>query len=96
MSIRVWWFLVILVVLAFVCGLLVVFVVLVVFSRAPLGHAPPSDFDGCGGFGCSCWFCRFLVVLFVCGRVFWGTHYHFPFVVVRPPAVRWVTLCRFR
>ena len=33
--------------------------VLVVFSRAPLGHALPSDFDGCGGFGC---FCEFLVV----------------------------------
>jgi hypothetical protein len=85
MSIRVWWFLVILVVLAFVCGLLVVLVVLVVFSRAPLGHALPSDLDGCGGlvvFGSFWWF---LVVSLVCGRVFWGTHYHFPFVSVRPP-----------
>ena len=49
----------ILVVSAFVCGFLVVLVVLVVFSRAPLGHALLSDFDGCGGFGC---FCEFLVV----------------------------------
>jgi hypothetical protein len=97
MSIRVWWFLVILVVLAFVCGFLVVLVVLVVFSRAPLGHALPSDFDGCGiclvVFGSFWWF---LVVVLVCGRVFWGTRYHFPFVSVRPPAVRWVTPCRFR
>jgi hypothetical protein len=69
MSIRVWWFLVILVVLAFVCGFLVVLVVLVVFSRAPLGHAPPSDVDGCGillvVFGSFWWF---LVVVLVCFR----------------------------
>ena len=59
---------------------------MVVFSRAPLGHAPPSDVDGCGillvVFGSFWWF---LVVVLVCGRVFWGTRYHFPFVSVRPP-----------
>ena len=70
--IRVWWFLVMLVVLAFVCGFLVVLVVLVVFSRAPWGTPYHQIL-------------MVVVVLVVCGRVFWGTHYHFPFVSVRPP-----------
>jgi hypothetical protein len=57
----------ILVVLAFVCGFLVVLVVLVVFSRAPWGTPYHQIlmvvvvlvvFVGFGGF---CWFCLFVV-----------------------------------